>query len=797
MLNDANRVKKTYSVYRAPPTSIVNAMQLKEGGALRATKPYINFVSGTTVSSDGDISMAMQLKTTGSLIATKSFINFVSGTAVSADGDVSLQLQVQEKNTTKYTRTNINFFGGAAVDNTGSIHVPIAKINVKDYPFKASGDGIIDDSLAFSSAISAAINGDTITIPSGTYKLNSPLTVNKNVRFEGEGILLCNSTTWGVQVNATNVEFKGLTFNGNARIPTGNADYDSLIITQPSSSLKLTNCHVKLPSRIGVSVYGSAIVSNCVFDDFPKANVINYSVGAISCFAQTGEEQNLTVTDCQFIMGSSSDSNKEYNGSCVSVTSVTADSTPFRRVIISNNVFKYYGLDYSGGEAGAIDTYNGAADVTVTGNVFYDGGYCACKLQRANRFTVSSNVIAGVSNKTGTKLAFGVLVESNARSGDYPSLAEGTTGTVVGNVIYNVSSSLDCASVHVNSNNCIISNNVIDCNNQTKRGIEVVRGNYVSVLNNTVLNPTIYGIEIIPEDDPIEHVRIDDNTVIANEIGNSAIKVIGDVTNLSVSRNTVQTHASNIHPSIDLVPATLPSLGIPTKIDVVGNRITSDNVCVRCVGTSKILINDNILNRTSGASYATAMNFTGCDANICCVNNVLPEEADCYIDTYDVTARATTDLAHALNHYRYSSPDVDDWAEIFQASAVQILTDGDMEAVGTAAWSALRSTLSKTGDAHAGSQCLQITSDGTSPTAYARQLSVLTIGSTYLVTGWAKSDGTGLPKIGYASKWWEGTTSTSWQYFCFLVVSDHANFGLYTEVDTTVYFDDIGVWAIS
>lgn len=90
MLNDANRIKKTYSTFMSPPTAIVNAMQLKEDGTLRATKPFINFVSGASVTADGDVLMEIQLKENGTIKATKSFINFTGGATVSSDGSVQL-----------------------------------------------------------------------------------------------------------------------------------------------------------------------------------------------------------------------------------------------------------------------------------------------------------------------------------------------------------------------------------------------------------------------------------------------------------------------------------------------------------------------------------------------------------------------------------------------------------------------------------------------------------------------------------------------------------------------------------
>jgi hypothetical protein len=96
----------------------------------------------------------------------------------------------------------------------------------------------------------------------------------------------------------------------------------------------------------------------------------------------------------------------------------------------------------------------------------------------------------------------------------------------------------------------------------------------------------------------------------------------------------------------------------------------------------------------------------------------------------------------------------------------ELLLDGDMEAAGTTAWTANDSTLSKeTTDPQGGAQCLRITS--TASTFWASQ-NVLTTGKNYRITGYARSDGTALPRaFGAASDpvIWTGSNSTDWQYF--------------------------------
>jgi hypothetical protein len=121
-----------------------------------------------------------------------------------------------------------------------------------------------------------------------------------------------------------------------------------------------------------------------------------------------------------------------------------------------------------------------------------------------------------------------------------------------------------------------------------------------------------------------------------------------------------------------------------------------------------------------------------------------------------------------------------------------LLSDGDMEAFGASAWGiAGGATLSKQGSAHAGKQCLRVYH----PTNHAgASQAVLTTGKQYHVTGWARSDGVGLPRV-YANNtiMWTGTTSTAWQYIDGIGIADGSAAGLWKigANDSYVEFDDI------
>jgi hypothetical protein len=128
----------------------------------------------------------------------------------------------------------------------------------------------------------------------------------------------------------------------------------------------------------------------------------------------------------------------------------------------------------------------------------------------------------------------------------------------------------------------------------------------------------------------------------------------------------------------------------------------------------------------------------------------------------------------------------------------QVCADADMEAIGMAAWTTFGAggTFQKvpgTRPGGTGARVMQIIRAGVM--AYAYQ-AILTVGTRYRVTGWARGDGIAAwPRVGTgASPYWSGTTSATWQYCDVTFTASNANFTLYNHVaDGTVEFDDFAV----
>lgn len=138
---------------------------------------------------------------------------------------------------------------------------------------------------------------------------------------------------------------------------------------------------------------------------------------------------------------------------------------------------------------------------------------------------------------------------------------------------------------------------------------------------------------------------------------------------------------------------------------------------------------------------------------------------------------------------------------ITRADGGGFIYDGNCEADGYAAWTALRANLSKpTTGQHSGTKCLRIAANGVDTSPFAYQSNRLVVGNTYRVTGWARSDGNIKPTIGMYEANWTGTTSTAWQPIDVTFTQISAgDFGFGSNASGTQYveFDDITVTCLN
>lgn len=166
------------------------------------------------------------------------------------------------------------------------------------------------------------------------------------------------------------------------------------------------------------------------------------------------------------------------------------------------------------------------------------------------------------------------------------------------------------------------------------------------------------------------------------------------------------------------------------------------------------------------------------------------------VDAYNQATYNYLDRAVCLLPLTAETHDPSHAAQSNDVPSTELVIDGSMEAVGTAAWTLHNAAiLTKEGAPHSGLQCLRATYNGVaSPGAIN---TALTVGLRYRATGWARPDGSGkIARVWNAAVLWQSTAVAAWQYFdvSFLAASSsfiyYSNCALATEY---VEFDDCSV----
>lgn len=133
--------------------------------------------------------------------------------------------------------------------------------------------------------------------------------------------------------------------------------------------------------------------------------------------------------------------------------------------------------------------------------------------------------------------------------------------------------------------------------------------------------------------------------------------------------------------------------------------------------------------------------------------------------------------------------------------SAELLVDGNMETAGVAAWTAVNSaTLTKeTASPHGGAQVLRIARNGSNNPGASQ--TILTVGKTYRVTGYCRSDGSASPRVqDSVNTAFTGTTSTSWQAFDVIYIGGGTALRLVAITSTGtqyVEFDDVSITEVN
>lgn len=209
--------------------------------------------------------------------------------------------------------------------------------NLKDPPFSAVGDGLVDDRPALASALSSLTTGDILVVPPGNYRIvltGSTLQVPAGASILGQReksvLLLENngSTAYRelLRPAGSNVTIEGLTIQRNANFPivalplfgygnlsnytlknctiNGRCDLYSnyfhcfqigkdTVTAVTLSELTITKCSYGLfGANTAIGTLDGILVTNCQFDQ-------NYATD-LEFNLPNGTCKNVTITDCYF-----------------------------------------------------------------------------------------------------------------------------------------------------------------------------------------------------------------------------------------------------------------------------------------------------------------------------------------------------------------------------------------------------------------------------------------------------------------------------------------------------------------
>jgi len=128
-----------------------------------------------------------------------------------------------------------------------------------------------------------------------------------------------------------------------------------------------------------------------------------------------------------------------------------------------------------------------------------------------------------------------------------------------------------------------------------------------------------------------------------------------------------------------------------------------------------------------------------------------------------------------------------------QVPKIDVMIDGDSELAGVASWTVGNTAIltKSTVAPHTGTQALRVFKTGSY--GYARQ-TILTVGQTYRLLGYARGDGTSYPRVqDSAGIVWSGATSTAWQNMDAVFVATSTQLDFYKRINGGEWceFDDI------
>ena len=378
---------------------------------------------------------------------------------------------------------------GTSVTATGSTTARLLSarfaevVNVRDYG--AIGDGVTDDSAAFTAAVAV---GTAVYVPAGTY-LTGSFNLDGIVLF-GEGTVKWKTSATQNWITLTNGgSLKDLSFDGNAANQSHAGPTGINVLTSPSTAIQgcdFSNFrkYIILTDEDNGSMYGR--VTNCRFHD--SGTIAN--ANAISI-----RSSNWIVSGNHFEGGWGSDAHMVRTGN------FTASTVPVENTVINGNFFT--NTPYSGV---VLELYS--QHTSITGNTF-DTMQQAIKMETAGSTVLYTAITGNTFQNITITTAFNF-------QGDYVVFS--------GNTVINSTGGIDAG------DNSVVSNNVLINVGDATHGSIVQDSSFsgVVITGNLILNAPYDGITASGGSGVISGNRIKTTTRRAININGDKHSVTGN-----------------------------------------------------------------------------------------------------------------------------------------------------------------------------------------------------------------------------------------------------------------------------
>lgn len=473
-------------------------------------------------------------------------------------------------------------------------------INVKDYPYLATGDGSTDVATAFQTAENDADDmAGRIFLPPGTYALGSTVTVSASMEIVGAGpgtVVHLDAAVPAFTLSgaAACVTFRNITFDGQS---VGRAIYVSASLallrivdcnfvncsggdtiasagSLTQGRIEIVRCHFQ-DCQDGIyfpDKYGSVLIDACVIDTLTETGAVHGVHLGYNTAADFDEMTDAVVSNCVFRDITTTGVDSETHAVMVYGERGTISGNKIDT--ITNN---------ASSTAGAEAIYMKCSDGQIVNNVIVDGG-------RTTNGAICTKTTAGSCYVAGNE-----ITESAATS-EIGIYIDGDGARVYNNMIHDLSGygiSVGTSDSQDNNDIYLVGNQIINHKGYAAVFMETNTGKNCRITDNIIKGllatdgaiSNVYGIIVAPEDGDFNDIEIARNTISDDDTTSattsvrsiyvSAADAASRILGLSIHDNTiaVQNTTIDVYGTYLAVPST-ESTAI-TNLSVYNNNTST------------------------------------------------------------------------------------------------------------------------------------------------------------------------------------------------------------------------------